>query len=601
MPALMHFEESPVGKVISVDTGTVIINISDVAKLRDLQVNRLVAITSGKPQQHLIGIIQKITRKIDSTKQVDDSSFSNVVVGEIPDVSDINLVKIALIGTFYDIKDRIANIFQRSIHTVPDIDAECYCIEGPKLTAFMEAIATNDKDTDESNKLVLGSYAIDADAKAYVNGDKFFQRHALVVGSTGSGKSWTVAKIIEQVSSLPTGSSIVFDLHGEYSKISKKGVAQYKIASPQDAQNQKGLSDGVIYTPYWLLRYEDMIDMLVDASDNNAHNQASAVSYLVRKSKESYLTEKGMSVDFTVDSPIPYVIDGDEEQVNLNDAGEIDGDINGLLAGLKKLNSARDTTSSTKGKVAAYNGKFDRLIPRLENKITDKRLSFLFSCPDEVFEYSYLSSLCKTLMYSGDSSKVKVIDFSEVPSDILPLITGLVARIVFEIQQWTLKEDRHPISIFCDEAHLYMPNNQPTGIEGSSLRLFERIAKEGRKYGVSLVVVSQRPSEVNKTILSQCSNFIAMRLTNPDDQNIIKRLFPDNLEGFANILPTLDVGEALVVGDAVLLPTRIKIDEPSDDSKPESQTIDFWKVWSASDEKDIFDKSVESWRKQSIR
>lgn len=597
----MHFEEGPVGKVISVDTGTVVINISDLSKLRDLQVNRLVAITSGKSQQHLIGIIQKITRKIDNSKQIDDSSFGELVAGEVPDISDINLVKIALIGTFYDIKNRIANVFQRSIHTVPDIDAECYCIEGKKLTAFMEAIATNDKDTDENNKLVLGVYAIDDDAKAYVNGDKFFQRHALIVGSTGSGKSWTVAKIIEQVSSLPTGNSIVFDLHGEYSKISSEGVAQYKIASPQDAQNQKGLSDGVIYTPYWLLRYEDMIDMLVDASDNNAHNQASAVSYLVRKTKEAYLKGIDIKVDFTVDSPIPYLISGDEDKVNLNQAGEIDGDVNGLLAGLRKLNSARDTTSSDKGRAAAYNGKFDRLIPRLENKITDKRLSFMFSCPNEVFKYSYLSSLCKTLMYSGKSSKVKVIDFSEVPSDILPLITGLVARIVFEIQQWTLKVERHPISIFCDEAHLYMPNNHPTGIEGSSLRLFERIAKEGRKYGVSMVVVSQRPSEVNKTILSQCSNFVAMRLTNPDDQNIIKRLFPDNLEGFASTLPTLDIGEALVVGDSVLLPTRIKIDEPSEEAKPESQTIDFWKAWSSNDGKDIFDKSVESWRKQSVR
>jgi uncharacterized protein len=601
MPPLMRFNESPVGNVISVDTGTVIINISDVEKLRNLQINRLVAITSGKPQQHLIGIIQKITRKIDSNKDNNESSFGDVIAGTIPDISDINLVKIALIGTFYDIKDRIPNVFKRSIHTVPDIDAECYCIEGPKLTAFMEAIATNDKDTDESNKLVLGSYAIDDEAKAYVNGDKFFQRHALIVGSTGSGKSWTVAKIIEQVSSLPTGSSIVFDIHGEYSKISKEGVAQFKIASPQDAQNKKGLSDGVIYTPYWLLRYEDMIDMLVDASDNNAHNQASAVSYLVRKAKEFYLKEKEIDIDFTVDSPIPYYIDGNADEINIDKAGAIEGDINGLLAGLKKLNVARDTTSSATGKVAAYNGKFDRLIPRLENKTTDKRLGFMFSCPEETFSYEYLSSLCKELMYSKDKGKVKVIDFSEVPSDILPLITGMVARIVFEIQQWTLKEHRHPISIFCDEAHLYMPNNHPSGIEGSSLRLFERIAKEGRKYGVSLVVVSQRPSEVNKTILSQCSNFIAMRLTNPDDQNIIKRLFPDNLEGFADTLPTLDIGEALVLGDSVLLPTRIKIDEPSDEAKPESQTIDFWKVWSANVEKDIFDKSVESWRKQSVK
>lgn len=600
--AIMQFNTPSVGRVVSVDTGKVIADVTDIEKLRTLQVNRLVAITSGKSGQHLIGIIQKITRKLDP-KNGKDTGLQAVDLfsAEEPILSDINLVQIALIGTFYDIKDGIKDSFKRSIHVVPDIDAECFCIEGEMLTSFMEAVARNNRETNDENKLVIGRYTIDDEAKAYLNGDKFFQRHALVVGSTGSGKSWTVAKILEQVSSLTNGSAILFDLHGEYSEIEKKGVVQYRVASPQAAKEAEGLSEKVIYTPYWLLKYEDMIEMLVDASDNNAHNQASAVSLLVRLAKEKFLLDEDKQIDFTVDSPIPYEIRGDSDKIETDSVtGEITGSVDGLLAGLKIMNSAKDCSSSKAGKAGPYNGKFDRLIPRLENKLSDKRLSFMFSCPASTFSYDYLAELCHALISTKEDNLVKIIDLSEVPSDILPLITSLLARIVFELQQWTPKEGRHPVSIFCDEAHLYIPNSNETGIEKSSLRLFERIAKEGRKYGVSLTIVSQRPSEVNRTVLSQCNNFIAMRLTNPDDQNIIKRLFPDNLEGFANTLPTLDVGEALVVGDAVLLPTRIRVDKPEPKHQPTSQTIKFWSEWAKKTAPCVIDDSVEAWRRQSM-
>ena len=170
---------------------------------------------------------------------------------------------------------------------------------------------------------------------------------------------------------------------------------------------------------------------------------------------------------------------------------------------------------------------------------------------------------------------------------------------MFSIQQWTEKENRHPVALLCDEAHLYIPNDSnPSGLTGSSQRYFERIAKEGRKYGVGLVVISQRPSEVNKTILSQCNNFVALRLSNAEDQNVIKRLLPDNLGGFTELLPVLDTGEALVVGDSSLLPSRIRIAEPN--NKPNSGTIDFWDEWKKCEKDNVLVKAVKSWRMQSI-
>ena len=209
-----------------------------------------------------------------------------------------------------------------------------------------------------------------------------------------------------------------------------------------------------------------------------------------------------------------------------------------------------------------------------------------------------MNELCKKIMSpASQGGGVKIIDFSEVPSDILPLIVSLIARVIFSVQQWIDKTELNPIAIFCDEAHLYIPANAQQGIEISSLQSFERIAKEGRKYGVGLVVISQRPSEVNRTVLSQSSNYIAMRLTNADDQNVIKKLLPDSIGNFADLLPILDIGEAIVVGDACLLPSRIIIDKPA--KVPNSATIKFWTEWCKDTVPDNIDSAVGSLRKQS--
>ena len=215
----------------------------------------------------------------------------------------------------------------------------------------------------------------------------------------------------------------------------------------------------------------------------------------------------------------------------------------------------------------------------------------------DVLDFSYMETLCKQLMApASQGGGIKILDFSEVPSDILPLIVSLLARIVFSVQQWMDRTKLNPLAIFCDEAHLYIPANAQQGVELSSLQSFERIAKEGRKYGIGLVIVSQRPSEVNRTVLSQSSNFIAMRLTNAEDQAVIKRLLPDSIGNFADLLPVLDIGEAIAVGDASLLPSRIIIDIPR--QKPNSATVKFWDEWSKESVSDDIAAAVQAMRRQ---
>lgn len=584
MSILDYKDNESLGRVRSVDTATVVIAVDDVERLRKLQVNRLAVLQSSRAGQHLIGIIQKITRT------AVDGKGSLVDTEENPDgdqIAELNVVRIALIGTLVDKVGARSNVFLRTLETVPEIDANCFALEGARLTAFMRVIANISSD---GQKLSLGHYTLDESADAFLNGNKFFQRHAVVVGSTGSGKSWTTARILEQVSVLPNANAIVFDIHGEYAPLASKGFQHFRIAGPADLSGTASLDNGVIFLPYWLLGYEAMTSMFVERSDQNAPNQAMVMSRAILAAKQKYLEALGLKEvldNFTIDSPIPFDLAG-----VIDDLGRLNDEmVPGARAGSEKAGE--------------FNGKLSRMIQRLENKRTDRRLGFLFQGAAETQAFDWLDRLVKALMAGSVEQKdgeggVKVIDFSEVPSDVLPLMVSLVAKLAFSVQQWTEATKRHPIAIFCDEAHLYIPERQQSGGPGEiSVEIFERIAKEGRKYGVGLVVISQRPSEVNRTVLSQCNNLVAMRLTNGDDQSVVRRLLPDSLSGFGDLLPVLDTGEALVVGDASLLPTRIRVSTP--DHRPNSGTVEFWERWASDIPVGGLAVAVDGWRKQTMQ
>ncbi len=552
------------GKIQSVDTGTVTIQIYEEETLNNLQINQILKIQSTNSGEYIIALVNKIMRK---AMQTTDGNEQDVVS---------NLVKAQLVGTWYMQIGIQSNIFKRSLDVVPSIGSDTSLLIGDDLKTFMSAISSKEK-----NQLKLGKYAIQKDTSAFINGDKFFQRHAVIVGGTGSGKSWSVANILEQASKLSSVNNIVFDLHGEYQPLKDlDNTIALKIAGPSDDTNNQNL----VFLPYWLLSYEEMEAFLLDRSDSNAPNQARALFDTIIKLKKDKLDknngkQEAILNDFTIDSPIPY---------NLTQ----------VIEKLDKLDSEMIQGSGSKEKQGPLHGKLTRFIQRLKSKQSDKRLNFIFNNSEEFQNYDWLNTLIDKLMaFETKKSGSKIIDFSEVPSDILPLITGLIARLIFSVQQWTDRETRHPIALFCDEAHLYIPQDNKGSIEAKGLYNFERIAKEGRKYGVSLVVISQRPADVSKTVLSQCGNFIAMRLTNPDDQNVIKRLLPDSLGDFIEALPTLDIGECIIVGDACLLPSRIKINKPN--IKPNSATIDVWTEWSETKNENSIEKAVQALRQQS--
>lgn len=568
---LDYQKEEAIGSVNSVDTGLAIAIINDDIVLSQLQVNQLLAVQSPKSGRFIIAMIIKIYRKA-SSLDLDEEEEDEL------SVAAFNQVKLVFVGEFIDRVGTKENVFRRNISAVPSIDAPCYKIEKNRLSNLMKTITS--ELAASVHPLQIGKYTMDESSIAYLDADKLFQRHAAIVGSTGSGKSFCVARIVEQMADLKHANAILFDIHGEYSTdtFKKVGIQQYKIATPNDLLAEDKLNNGILMVPYWLLNYEEMQALLLDRSDQNAPNQAMLLSREVLCEKEKTVAGTAYEKIITVDSPVAY-------------------DLKPLLKKLEELDEqmvpgAKPNTE----KQGPYFGKLTRFNQRLANKLSDKRMGFMFSLTDEELRKNWLEQFCESLL---DGTKgVKVIDMSEVPSDVLPLVIGLLARIIFSIQQWSNKDNRHPVALLCDEAHLYV--QQSTNLDAVAelgLRNFERIAKEGRKYGVGLVIISQRPSEVNRTVLSQCNNFISLRLTNVDDQNVIKRLLPDNLGNIADNLSLLDIAEAIIVGDSTLLPSRVKLDEPC--IKPSSQTIPFWSIWGKDDLSQNLSQAIGNMIRQS--
>jgi len=579
---IFQFEDgNNIGKVASVDTARVYIDVEDHALLTRVCISNLIAVQGATLQEYLIGITEKVTRQIvEEAILSEEDEQGNIPIGE----TQKDVVRIVLVGTFRKVDGDKRNVFKRGADSFPQIDRRCYLVEGANLQRLMNLLST---ELPEEERLQLGRYVADRSAVAVADGNRFFQRHASVLGSTGAGKSWAVALMLERIQALKYPNVIVLDMHGEYKPLTEEiagsnGFAKgFRVAGPGDLEKPE---DNVLFLPYWLLNREEMLAMLLDRSDQNAPNQAARFTMHVRKLKEEALAKfkkKDVLDTFTVDSPIPYPMKE-------------------LLKQLKDDNAEMVTGSTGRPKQGDWHGRLTRFIARLEGKCEDRRYGFLFKPPKESMGYTWLSQQVIRLMSSDkENVGVKIIDFSEVPSDVLPVIVGVFARLLYDIQFWLDEEKRTPITLVCDEGHLYLPvKDNINVVQARAVEVFERIAKEGRRYGMSLVVVSQRPSDVSKTILSQCNNFLVLRLTNDVDQNVVKRLMPDSMAGLTDMLPLLDVGEAFLLGDAVLLPTRIKLDRPK--IEPASATRDFWTDWAKMqpDAKSIAD-AVEALRRQT--
>ena len=245
-----------------------------------------------------------------------------------------------------------------------------------------------------------------------------------------------------------------------------------------------------------------------------------------------------------------------------------------------------------------FNGQFSRLLTRIDSKLNDVRYNLIFK-PKVYNTSASMTDLFKKILGEEESpKKIVILDISPIPFDVRTSVISLLLRCFFDFCYWYKKVNNksYPIAIFCDEAHLYL--NEYDSSSKSARLSAERIAKEGRKYGASLTIISQRPREVSATILSQCNTFLCLRITNPDDQAYVKRLLPDSIASITTMFSSLRRGECILLGDSVIMPTRIKIDKPS--PTPDSEDTSFYKEWSIPHEPIDITSVLDAWRKQEV-
>lgn len=539
-----------IGIVENVDTRKVVVQVENESVLNTLKINDIVVLGGSNSDEKLIGILTKVTKKkidFDETEQDEGIVYSS-------DYCIINLV-----GSFYNKYGVVnENKFKRAINTYPEINSKVYQANEATMKMIMNAISG--KGT-EYKSLEIGHFASNRDVSAVLDGNRFFQRHACIVGSTGSGKSYTVASILEKTNELPYANMIVFDLHGEYNELSY--ADQIKICDEPEG----------LHIPLWFFNYEEIHSLFVESSEGTSTNQRAAVINYILRAKKEYINNNMSEVSeeiVTADTPIPFSAEELIEYLENQNILEVE---------TGEIYKTGENKGQAKTKKGQYYDKLTNLITRLRTKMDDKKYGFVFNEKDTI-NADYLNQFAKRIM-GNTKYRIKVIDLSEVPSDMLAIIIGIVTRIIYDIQFWitpSKDEVRHPLVLACDEAHIYMSNDtsKMKAVEKKSLEIFEKIAKEGRKYGIGLLIISQRPAELNTTIMSQCNNIVSLKITNDRDKTAVAAMLTDSLVGIVEMLPNLDVGEC-VVGDAIMLPSKIILDKPKE--KPKSATIDFWDRW----------------------
>lgn len=483
---------------------------------------------------------------------------------------------------------------------------------------------------DERYTFPMGKLVQNKEVDLKINGNTFFGKHIGIVGSTGSGKSCTVAKILQEAVGISNRENIyaseqknahiiIFDIHSEYKAAFSLEESQKFSLNYLDVEKLK--------LPYWLMNSEELESIFIESNEANSHNQISQFRRAVILNKEkhnptltrvTYDTPVYFSIEEVCNyisnmndeviskiadqEQLPKIIDEDGRQVEIHDRTK--------YFEKKYKFIPTSTAAASKASNGPFNGEFNRFLSRLENKISDRRLGFLMKPQKENGE-KYTSNdfeeILKQFLGYLNKANISIIDLSGVPFEVLSITVSLISRIIFDFCFYfsKLKHEKNevndvPFMIVCEEAHNYVPKNGNADY-ASSRKSIERIAKEGRKYGISLMVVSQRPSEVSDTIFAQCNNFIALRLTNTADQLYIKNLLPNNTNAIADVLPTLQPGQCLIVGDASPIPAIVQLDKPN--PEPQSKNVnvyDTWcEKWKAIDEDELITiKNVlERWRR----
>jgi len=452
-------------------------------------------------------------------------------------------------------------VFQNGIKKFPVTGAEIHAVNKDEVESIFVKY--------RAQGYAVGVASADHSIDVCLDPAALFGRHFAILGQSGAGKSWTVANLLQRaVKSMPKAHIILLDLHGEYSWEDNQGRRQHAF----DDGVTRYIDARELEIPYWLMTFAELVDLLIDRSDDSASSQIAFLRDSVHDLRNKANKDLGIG-DISIDSPVYF---------SLSD----------LYSYFEEANKMTANFGKEKGPLA---GLFDQFLMRLQSRMNDVRYNFLLN-PQHRTSSDTLSSLLRDFVGLGEpKAQITIVDLSSVPFDVRPVVTAQIGRLAFEFNYWNPKFKEFPLLLVCEEAHAYIPRTGSSQYEGTR-RSMQRIAKEGRKYGVGLAVVTQRPHELSETVLAQCSTYVCLRLTNPDDQDYVRDLVPEAERDFIDILSSLGQGEAMIMGLAVPLPTRVQLFKP--EPPPNSASVDFYRHWITGPADLDIDDIVDRWRRQ---
>ncbi len=548
----MKTEITYLGHIIRVDSGTIEVEVSnDIPSAAPIINGRLYKIGQ-------IGTFIKIP--------IGNITIYGIVssVSNTPSKSDEINLKYSFGSRFLTVQlvgEKIGeDDFEKGVGTYPTINDEVHIVIEKDLFDIY-----GKKD---SGSIEIGKHSSSENLSVYADLHKLVLRHCAILGSTGSGKSNTTVSILTAILGDYQGSRVILvDPHGEYAS----AFPDAKVLKINEVANP-------LFIPFWLMSFDELAYFLVGAkpTDDQKPDYRLFRELVTNLKKENCTLKSGnVNPDFvTADSPIPFSArqlwyrmnwwlnasfstTKKDEQIEVTAIKENDGDAENLIGA--KFTSHLSTTNNNEPYKSQHT-EFYSYERKILSRLRDSRFDFLFN-PGDYKDSTSTKDLHDLLNeWIGSYKKLAILDLSGVPFEVLDITVGLITRFVYDSMFWgrheTYTGKNRPLLLAYEEAHTYLNKSDNNSYSKEAV---EKVFKEGRKFGLGALVISQRPSEISETILAQVGTFIALRLTNSGDQSIVKNSAPDNLNSLIDLLPSLRTGEAIIVGEAIKIPSRVRL------------------------------------------
>ncbi|WP_039912983.1 ATP-binding protein [Cellvibrio mixtus] len=498
------------------------------------------------------------------------------------------------------IGESVGSVFERGISQYPNIGDSVHITTESNLARIYGA--------SKFGQIVIGTLSSAESIPAKVSLNELVTRHSAVLGSTGSGKSTTTASLLRSIcgnSEYPSARILMLDVHGEYAE-ALSDVATIFSVDPRPGEKE-------LFIPYWALSSNELLDFLTGGVKDAKETAFTDKIFSLKMQSHNHANFAGVeSNSITVDTPIPFslkklwyeLIDFEittfEGQHRDQPTKQDDGDIDALIAPKYKPHGMGSTPPFINTQALGIR----RQLNFLRSRLLDRRYNFLLHPGPWEPDINGVPQCDLDFLLSewlGNEKPITILDLSGVPSIVLELLVGSILKIVYEALFWSREKSEgginRPLLVVMEEAHRYLSK----GKNNLASEIVQKIAKEGRKYGVGAMVISQRPSEVDETILSQCGTFFALRLSNPDDRGRVQGALPDGLITLLDVLPVLRTGEAIVMGEAAKLPMRCRITLPEEEYRPKSSDPKVAVQWAYVKKLEGYDRVVASWRAQKPR